>query len=239
MVAARGLKEMPVSKVLVAPGVPDYGRLRHLIRDDIVEGLLAPGSRLKVAELAQRYNTSTIPVREALQQLQGEGIVTFVANRGASVRPIDEAFIRNIHEVRALAEPYLATWFIRHHTDEQLAELEDVQRLYDEASASDDRDSIRKLNRRFHSTIYNGHYNEEALAIAYRHSDLIMALSFRFPQSRARVQTICREHWQIIDAIRNQDENELTRVIVEHVRGAGQNLIELMRAAERRSATAV
>lgn len=227
-----------MSKAAVESGVPDYGRLRDLIRRDIVDGLLASGTRLKVAELAERYQTSTIPVREALQQLQGEGIVTFIPNRGASVRPIDEVLIRNIHEVRALVEPFLAKWFLRHHTDEQLAELEAVQREYDKASAEIDTERLRKLNRRFHAVIYNGHYNEEALAVAYRHSDLIMALSSRFPQSRSRVQAICREHWRIIEAIRNQDESELERAIVEHVLGAGQHLVELMRAAERRAAVA-
>ena len=187
--------------------------------------------------LAQRYQTSTIPVREALQQLQGEGIVTFIPNRGASVRPIDEAFIRNIHEVRELAEPFLARWFVRQHSSEQLAELEAVQRQYDEASASGDFERIRKLNRRFHQTIYDGHYNEEALAVAYRHNDLIMALAHRFPQSHSRLQAICREHRAIIEAIRRQDEEETGRLVAEHVRNAGQHLIELMRVTQRKAAS--
>ena len=88
------------------PARTGYSRLRDLIRLDIVAGRLRPGARLKIAELAARYDTSAIPVREALQQLQGEGIVTFIANRGASVRTIDENFIRNIHEICALIEPF-------------------------------------------------------------------------------------------------------------------------------------
>lgn len=230
---ARASRPIPAIGVASQTG---YGRLRDLIRADIVEGRLASGERLKVAGLAARYETSTIPVREALQQLQGEGIVTFAPNRGASVRPIDGDFIRDIHEVRELAEPFLAAWFVRNHTDAQIAELAAVQRQYDAASRRGDLQRIRKLNRRFHQICYDGHYNAEALAVAYRHSDLIMALSYRFPSSRARTQAICSEHWAIIEAIRRQDEAATARLVAAHVRNAGRFLIEMMTAATRKAA---
>jgi DNA-binding GntR family transcriptional regulator len=82
------------------PGQTRVLRLHDLIREDIVEGRLEPGARLKTAELAERYGTSTNPVREALHQLQGEGIVVISPNRGARVRPVGEEFVRNIYEIR-------------------------------------------------------------------------------------------------------------------------------------------
>ena len=91
--------------------------LHDLIRDDIVEGRLEPGVRLKTAELAKRYGTSTNPVGEALHQLQGEGMVIISPNRGARVRPISEDFVRNIYEFRALIEHYLVRWFVNYATD--------------------------------------------------------------------------------------------------------------------------
>ena len=114
-------------------GQPSYNRLRDLIRADIVEGRLPSGSRLKIADLAERYASSGIPVREALQQLQGEGIVIFEPNRGARVRQLDDDFLRNIHELRAVIEPHLIRWFVRHHSQSELARLEAVQRDYDDA----------------------------------------------------------------------------------------------------------
>ncbi len=59
------------------------------IREDIIEGRIAADSRLKVRDLAARYDVSTNPVREALQQLRGEGFVVISPNRGARVRTID------------------------------------------------------------------------------------------------------------------------------------------------------
>src|SRR5687768_13843597 len=87
------------------------------IRDDIISGRLAANQRLIVAELAQRHNTSTNPVREALQQLRGEGFVVVTPNRGARVRPIDREFIRNIYEIEMLIEPALTRWFVSMATD--------------------------------------------------------------------------------------------------------------------------
>lgn len=215
------------------PAQTGYHRLRDLIRTDIVAGRLEPGSRLKIAELAARYATSAIPVREALQQLQGEGIVTFVANRGASVRAIDAAFIRDIHEIRALIEPYLVRWFVRHHTEGDLASLEELQRRYDDEVASGELGNTHNLNRAFHAICYDGHYNEEALLMANRHTNLIGALSDRFPRSRARCQAISKEHWGIIAAVRAQDEDLAARLVMEHVRRAGQHMTETIQASHR------
>jgi DNA-binding GntR family transcriptional regulator len=215
-----------------------YNRLRDLIRKDIVSGRLKQGSRLKIAELAARYATSAIPVREALQQLQGEGIVRFVANRGASVRVIDAAFIRDIHEVRALLEPFLARWFVRHHQETDLAALEQQQRLFDAAVAAGELEKTHDLNRVFHGLMYDGHYNEEALLTACRHTDLIGAVAEQFPRSRARCQAISREYWASIEAIRAQDEELTARLVEEHVRRAGQHLSEVIQGAARQAAPA-
>ncbi|TIP37561.1 MAG: GntR family transcriptional regulator, partial [Mesorhizobium sp.] len=79
--------------------------LYEQIREDIIEGRLAANERLVVTDLARRHGTSTNPVREALQLLRGEGFVTFVPNRGARVRPIDQDFVRDIYEIGVLIEP--------------------------------------------------------------------------------------------------------------------------------------
>lgn len=216
------------------PAQTGYSRLRDLIRADIVEGHLAPGARLKIDELAARYTTSAIPVREALQQLQGEGIVRFVANRGASVRAIDRDLVRDIHELRALVEPFLVRRFARQRTAEELDALVAIQRRYDELVERGDLTRTHETNRAFHGLCYDGHYNEEALLIAYRHNDLICALSDRFPKSLDRARDAIREHWGIVDAIRRRDEDEAARITMEHVRKAGQHLIEKMAAGQQR-----
>src|SRR5215203_7197429 len=82
------------------------------LRDDIIHGRVKPNERLKVSELASRMGTSTNPVREALQQLRGEGFVIMTPNRGARVMPIDDQFVRDIYEMEMLIEPYLTRWYV-------------------------------------------------------------------------------------------------------------------------------
>lgn len=209
---------------------PSYNRVRDLIRADIIEGRLPSGARLKIADLAARYASSGIPVREALQQLQGEGIVIFTPNRGARVRQIDEQFIRNIHEVRAIVEPYLLRWFVRHHSPEQLAMLEAVQRDYDRAADEGVFAHWTAQNHRFHGLCYDGHYNTEALVMAGRHNGVIRAISLRIPASPARARQASREHWAIIERVREHDEDGAAAIVAEHVRHAGQHMIERMLA---------
>ena len=211
----------------------DYNRIRDLIRGDIVNDRLKGGSRLKVRELATRYNTSAIPVREALQQLQGEGIVRFIPNRGASVRTIDTDFVRDIYEIRAMVEPFLARWFVRHQKDGDLDRLEAIQHAFDAAVEAKDWPKLRDLNAEFHAICYNGHYNDEAVQLASRHTELIAALADRFPRFSARAQAVCREHWAIIGAIREQDEAKTAKLVETHVRRSGDHLIERMKASLR------
>src|SRR6187402_3245911 len=92
--------ERPPGEALDQPGWV-YER----IRDEIISGRLGSNERLKVADLAAYYGTSTNPIREALQQLRGEGFVLIEPNRGARVRPIDEDFVRDIIEIEVLIEP--------------------------------------------------------------------------------------------------------------------------------------
>lgn len=202
----------------------------ELIRQDIVEGRLAAGSRLKVSELAGRYHTSTNPVREALQQLRGEGFVLFSHNRGARVRPIDDDFVRDIYEVTTLIEPYMTRWFVGYVTDEDIGRLEAVQAEI-EALGFDDPEAYSLLDERFHRIVYDGHYNRHAVDLWWRHREILRAIGRRFPFSRARRHAILREHREMIECVKRQDAEGAARIIGQHVEGSGHHLIQHMRAA--------
>src|SRR6478609_12169202 len=83
-------------------------RVRDLLEEAILEGELKPGERLRAEALAQRCGTSRTPIREALLQLEGQGLVEVEPNRGAVVRTFDRDDVRDLYEVRALIEPHAA-----------------------------------------------------------------------------------------------------------------------------------
>jgi DNA-binding GntR family transcriptional regulator len=201
------------------------------IRKDIVSGRLRPNERLKVAELASRYETSTNPVREALQQLRGEGFVVIESNRGARVRPIDEDFVRDIVEIQVLLEPALTRWFVGIANENDIAQLEAIQTEIEALNFSDPAKHAH-LDTRFHQVIYDRHYNRHAAELWWRHREVLRAISGSFLTSLSRRSAVLREHRELIEAIRTQDGDGAAAVMARHVDGSGRNIIENMRAQQ-------
>jgi DNA-binding GntR family transcriptional regulator len=208
----------------------EAGSVYELIRDDIISGRLRANERLKVAEIAERHGTSTNPVREALQQLRGEGFVVMTPNRGARVRPIDEEFIRDIYEIEMLIEPALTKWFVGMATDSDVAELELIQA---EIEANNFVDPVKhgQLDTRFHLLIYGRHYNRHAADLWWKHREILRAISRQHPVTLARRTAVLREHREIIAEIRAGNADGAAAVVAQHVEGSGRHILEQMRAA--------
>lgn len=204
------------------------------IREDIISGRIPANARLIVAELAERHGTSTNPVREALQQLRGEGFVVMVPNRGARVRPIDEDFIRDIYEIEVLIEPALTRWFVGIATEADITALE---AMHAEMLRLNYSDPVRHgvLDTQFHHTMYERHYNRHALDLWWKHREILRAISRRLPVSLGRQATVMRDHQDVLDAIKAHDANAAAAVLARHVEGSGRHIIEQMRAARRNS----
>lgn len=206
----------------------------EMIREDIVSGRLGPNERLKVADLAEHYQTSTNPVREALQQLRGEGFVVIEPNRGARVRPIDADFVRDIIEIEMLIEGALTRWFVSIASDTDIVELESIQAEI-EALNFEDRVRHGVLDTRFHQLIYDRHYNRHAAELWWKHREILRAISRRFPTSLSRRVAVLREHRELIECIRAQDAEGAAAVVARHVEGSGRHIIEQMGVAQRNS----
>lgn len=203
----------------------------ELIRDDIISGRLKANERLVVADLALRHQTSTNPIREALQLLRGEGFVVISPNRGARVRPIDQDFVRDIYEIGVLIEPALTRWFVGMATPEDITQLERAQ---DEIEANNFADPLKhsELDTRFHTIMYERHYNRHAAELWWKHREVLRAVSRRFNFTLARRAQVMREHRQLIQHIKDGDADQAAALVAQHVEGSGRHILEQMRAAE-------
>ncbi len=204
------------------------------IRHDILSGALEANARLKISELAKRHKTSTNPVREALQQLRGEGLVLFTPNQGARVRPIDTEFVRDVAEVGYQLEPYLLKLFVETASAEDIAELERIQ---DEIEALNFEDKARHtdLNHAFHETMYERHYNRVAFGVWKQHREILGSISSRIPIAIGRQEAILREHRALIDAIKAQDVGRAIKVLNQHIGDAGRHVVDQLRIELTRS----
>jgi DNA-binding GntR family transcriptional regulator len=225
MLKNRGISEVPGD-------VGEGASLSEAIREDIVSGRLAPNERLVVADLAERHGTSTNPVREALQQLRGEGFVVVTPNRGARVRPIDQDFIRDIYEIEMLVEPALTRWFVGMATEADVVELERIEAEI-EGNNFADQALHGKLDTDFHALMYRRHYNRHAAELWWKHREILRAISRRFVTTLARRTAVLREHREIIAHVKSGDAEKAAEAVARHVEGSGRHIIEQMRAVGR------
>jgi DNA-binding GntR family transcriptional regulator len=203
------------------------------LRRDIVAGVLAPGSRLKTEELAARYAVSANPVREALWRLQGEGFVVANPNQGARVRTVDDDFIRSIFEIREAIEPIFVRRFGQRATTSDLDRLRAAAVAFAEVAAEQpsDFEAIEAANRDFHAVILEGEFNVQAIETIERYAGIINATRAKLPVTLSHLRQRVVQHRKIIDATATGDVEMAAQVAAEHVRGAGEDLINLMRQA--------
>lgn len=123
------------------------------LRNAILHGDYSPGERIVQDQLAAKYGGSRIPVREALRQLESEGLVRLVANTGAWVASLTMAECSEIYQTRELLEPLLLRYSAETIIGEKIAALTDTAKQMEE---SVDIESFLELDRAFHLTMYQG-----------------------------------------------------------------------------------
>lgn len=217
---------------------PGYGRLQQLLRDEILEGRIPAGARLKVSEIARRFKTSTNPAREALQGLEGEGLVVITPNRGARVRLIDEDMVRNIFDIRSLLEPYIMRTFVEFAGQEDIEALRALQEKCQAACDEGRYADFHAANVAFHDYITDRHFNAEAIRIMKQHNSWLRALSLKNPLTPAHMRKSSAEHWDLLDAIEKGDPEEAVRVITGHMARSREIFLAHMRRDRMRAATA-
>src|SRR5882724_8675652 len=100
------------------------------LREEIIRGAIPEGTQLRQDAIAMQYHVSRIPVREALRQLDAEGLITIVPNRGAIVPALSPTDIEELFTIRALLEPEVLKSSIPHLTQADFLQAETVLRKY-------------------------------------------------------------------------------------------------------------
>ncbi|TYC61927.1 GntR family transcriptional regulator [Rhodobacterales bacterium] len=176
-----------------------------LIREEIFSGRLAPGERLKTAELAKRLGFSTMPLREALRKLEGEGLVEIEPNRGAAVRQLDRAYITDLFELNTELRIFAVRRGMESLTLERIRELEALAVRYREHLAADEDIEAIETNRLFNARLVEFGGNKEALRIFLRGWDTIFAFRRGYGYGTGRRRIMAEEMQLLVDALRRQD----------------------------------
>ena len=201
-----------------------YSRVHDAILADIVKGAFAPGARLKIADLCQRYGLSPMPIREALQQLQGEGIVTMEPNKGARVRTIDKDFITDIYDVRGALYGIVYRDAIASADAAFDTQLVSIQKEFDRMMEAGDGRGCSAQNRLLHDALQSRCRNREVLALMERYGNLTNSLREALGFNIERLREISKEHWAIIEAVKARDTERALAAARYHVQQALVNM---------------
>lgn len=201
-------------------------RIAARIRDEILQGALAPGTRIRQEDIAERFGASRVPVREALRILTHEGLVTVIANSGAWVSRLTLAECEEVYQMRERLEPLLLRYSAPKLGPEDFAALDELSARIGAASQAADTDAFLQLDREFHLASYV-HAETQQLG------DLISKLwNSTAPYRRAYVATWSPElrriandeHNIMIATLRDGDFGEAERVLEGHIRRTRRQL---------------
>ena len=197
-------------------GITAIGDVGQRIRDDIVAGNLAFGDRLTIDALATRYDVSHMPVREALRELQGEGLVVIEPNRGARVRMIDVNFIDHLYEIRVALEVLLIRRAAERCRSSDIEELRAIEDDLERDIASRDYSGVVARNRVFHQTINRIADNADAQPIIDRHWTLLAALWRHYGYGETRFAGVANDHRHLIAALAAHDVDAAGLIMGAH-----------------------
>jgi len=198
------------------------------IRERILRGRYPEGEPLRQDAIGAELGVSRIPVREALRQLEAEGLVTFNPHRGAVVTTLSLKQIQELFELRAEIEGDLIRRAVPNMTAEDHARAAEILDAYEIALHAGQVTVWGALNWQFHSTLYAPADRELTMSMVnklHQHSDryLRMQLALTHGESRAR-----HEHRAIAAAAKKRDAAKASALLRDHILGAGRALVSFI-----------
>lgn len=202
------------------------GRVFHKLREDILSGKYEENEELKEVAIGEELGVSRTPVREAFRQLELEGLIQIIPNKGAYVTGITEKDVKDIYMIRSLLEGLCARWATDHITPEQMEEMEENVYLSKFHAQKGHLEQLAELDNRFHDILYEAcnskileHQLKDFHQYVLRVRKKTLANKNRGPKSN-------EEHEQILMAIKAGDADKAEQLANQHMINAYNNMVQ-------------
>jgi len=202
------------------------GRVYKKLREDILSGVYKENEELKETTIGQELGVSRTPVREALRQLELEGLVILIPNKGAYVTGITSKDIHDIYTIRSYLEGLCAKWACEHITDAQIEALEEILYLSDFHARRSHYKQLVELDNKFHELIYSACGSKilnHVLSDFHQYVERVRKITLSMP-SRALKSN--KEHADIVEAIKKRDGQLAEALAHEHIINTIKNIDE-------------
>ena len=203
------------------------GRVFQKIREDILTGVYKEHDELREVSIGEELGVSRTPVREALRQLELEGLVTIVPNKGAYVTGITPQDVHDIYKIRSLLEGLCARWATEHITGRQIEELEEIILLSEfhlRKKSAEQAEQVSELDGKYHKVLYeasNSRILEHVLSDFHKYVQMARMMSVG---AKDRAERSIEEHRDILKAIKDKDPDKAEWLANQHIMKVMENL---------------
>lgn len=186
------------------------------IKKDIIAGELKPGMHLVIKQIATKYGVSDIPVREALKELNAEGLVETIPHVGSRVAEISVKNIADMLALREYLEPFAAELAAEHIEEAALDDIEQCYKAMEAALETKNVDEYSRLNRLFHTKIIHASDNQMLIRVIDElvDSEKRMRMIFQiFPEILTNSRD---EHKNMIILLKKHDKQAMKQLMYQH-----------------------
>ena len=204
------------------------GRIADLLREEILDGAHPPGGPLRQDALAALYGVSRIPVREALLQLEGEGLVRIEPHRGAIVAPLSAEEIADVFDLRLMLEPRLLRASLPRLEETDFAEMDRLQAAFAETIGRGDRSRWGELNAGLHLAMYRRAPMPRSLSIVaslLKAGERYTRLQLATPRAWAKAEA---EHGALVALCRDRAIEPAAALLSAHIEAVRDDLLTLL-----------
>lgn len=199
------------------------------LQNDILNGRYQSGDSLIETRLSDEMGVSRTPIREAIRQLELEGLVQLIPNKGVIVKGISAKDVEDIYTIRMMIEGLAARWAAEKITESELAELKEAVEFEEFYTSRNDVEHLMKYDSRFHDIIYKASKSKplmHTLSTFHHYVQRARNLSLSSPD---RAREVLEEHKAILQAVTQRNAAKAEQLATEHVRKASISLLKTSR----------
>ncbi len=194
--------------------------IADIIRDRILKGEYKIGEKIKETQIASELKVSRTPIREAFKQLENEGLIDYIPNRGCFAKGFTKQDIEDIYAVRKALEILCVEWAVNRITEDEIRNLQDQCDLMEFYTVRQDEKKVLEINTGFHEIIYNATGSRFMAQVLRSYKEYIDQTRKALYYEPDYLDEILGEHRAILSAIKNRNVEEGKAAMSKHLDGS-------------------
>lgn len=191
-----------------------------IIRERILKGEYKIGEKIKENQIASELRVSRTPIREAFKQLENEGLIDYIPNRGCFAKGFTRRDIEDLYAVRKALEILAVEWAVNRINQAEIDKLQEQSDLMEFYTARKDGKKVLEINSDFHSVIYNATGSRFMAQVLRSYKEYIDQTRKVIFDGGEYLEEIFQEHKAVLEAIKNRDVEGAKAAMAKHLDGS-------------------